>query len=132
MDPYDPHGEGFLGGTLLGREFWRGHRGCGAAGARAFQVFCRKSQLGTAYAAQDVKASSAGLVGGYVASLPLPLPSSGTSSARPDDILLQSTNIQPANATAAKPGPAGALKTEVYAAMRNAVRRVHAAAENHP
>lgn len=44
VNPCDPADEGFLGGTVLGREFWRGHRGCGVAGARAFQVQSMKAR----------------------------------------------------------------------------------------
>lgn len=43
MNPSDPTDEGFLGGTPLGREFWRGHRGCGASGSKAFGLFCQKA-----------------------------------------------------------------------------------------
>jgi hypothetical protein len=35
-------GSGFLGGTVAGREFWRGSRGGGEAGAKAFKAFCHK------------------------------------------------------------------------------------------
>lgn len=42
VDPTDPTDEGFLGGTLHGREFWRGFRHGGEAGARAFQQYCAK------------------------------------------------------------------------------------------
>lgn len=43
VNPYDPADEGFLGGTVLGREFWRGYRNCGVAGARAFKAHCAKA-----------------------------------------------------------------------------------------
>ncbi|KAJ6513230.1 hypothetical protein C8R45DRAFT_962897 [Mycena sanguinolenta] len=43
VDPADPTGSGFLGGSLLGREFWRGLRGGGDAGAKAFKLHCFKS-----------------------------------------------------------------------------------------
>ncbi|KZT00803.1 uncharacterized protein LAESUDRAFT_816334 [Laetiporus sulphureus 93-53] len=43
VNPTDLSDEGFLGGTLLGREFWRCHRGCGTAGAKAFQHECVKA-----------------------------------------------------------------------------------------
>ncbi|KAJ7035085.1 hypothetical protein C8F04DRAFT_1100041, partial [Mycena alexandri] len=38
VDPSDPAGSGFLGGSVSGREYWRGHRGGGDAGAKAFKV----------------------------------------------------------------------------------------------
>ncbi|KAJ7274373.1 hypothetical protein B0H12DRAFT_1088364 [Mycena haematopus] len=43
VDPSDATGSGFLGGSLLGREFWRGIRGGGDAGAKAFKLHCFKS-----------------------------------------------------------------------------------------
>lgn len=41
VDPANDSDDGFLGGTILGREFWRGLRGGGTAGARAFKDRCR-------------------------------------------------------------------------------------------
>lgn len=41
VDPANDSDDGFLGGTILGREFWRGLRGGGTAGARAFKDQCR-------------------------------------------------------------------------------------------
>ncbi|KAI0064768.1 hypothetical protein BV25DRAFT_1799962 [Artomyces pyxidatus] len=38
VDPADPSDDGFLGGTLLGREFWRSLRGGGAPGTKAFKT----------------------------------------------------------------------------------------------
>ncbi len=40
VDPFDPLDSGFLGGSLLGREFWRGLRGGGETGARSFRTHC--------------------------------------------------------------------------------------------
>ena len=40
VNPYDQEDQGFLGGTVVGREFWRGYRGCGAPGAEAFKAHC--------------------------------------------------------------------------------------------
>lgn len=37
IDPFDSSDGGFLGGSLLGREFWRGLRGGGETGARSFR-----------------------------------------------------------------------------------------------
>ncbi|EAU85478.2 hypothetical protein CC1G_06379 [Coprinopsis cinerea okayama7 len=42
IDPQDNLDPGFLGGSLRGREFWRGLRGGGEPGARAFKQFCLK------------------------------------------------------------------------------------------
>ncbi|PBK75777.1 hypothetical protein ARMSODRAFT_877659 [Armillaria solidipes] len=44
VDPPEPGVEGFLGGSLLGREFWRNLRGGGDSGARAFRLHCTKRQ----------------------------------------------------------------------------------------
>lgn len=86
VNPSDPSDEGFLGGTLLGREFWRCHRGCGTTGAKLFQEQCMK--------AREAKMSGEPT-----------LPDAPLVSAPPK-----------------KKGPAGSLKTEVYAAVRDAVR----------
>lgn len=40
VDPNNPSDLGFLGGSLAGREFWRGLRGGGEAGAKAFRKCC--------------------------------------------------------------------------------------------
>lgn len=40
INPNDPSDNGFLGGSVIGREFWRGLRGGGEAGARAFKAQC--------------------------------------------------------------------------------------------
>ncbi|KAI0331925.1 hypothetical protein GY45DRAFT_1321749 [Cubamyces sp. BRFM 1775] len=51
VDVGDPDDGGFLGGTLLGREFWRGHRGCGLSGAKAFKARCKPTSAWHAPAA---------------------------------------------------------------------------------
>ena len=38
VDPFNPSDGGFLGGSLVGREFWRGFRGGGETGARSFKI----------------------------------------------------------------------------------------------
>ncbi|KAG6842348.1 hypothetical protein C0991_010638 [Blastosporella zonata] len=40
VDPVSPSDKGFLGGTVVGREFWRGLRGGGDAGAKGFKAHC--------------------------------------------------------------------------------------------
>jgi len=42
VDPQDPQDAGFLGGSLVGREFYRGLRGGGTAGASSFKTFAQK------------------------------------------------------------------------------------------
>lgn len=44
VDPGDPTDGGFLGGSVVGREFWRGLRGGGEAGAKGFKLHCQKVQ----------------------------------------------------------------------------------------
>src|ERR1700730_12351442 len=78
-------GAGFLGGTIVGREFWRGMRGGGEAGATAFRAYCAKAPSKTA---QSVVSDG-------------PTPGTAQGSSAPN---------------------AGALKTELYAAIRTALR----------
>ncbi|KAG5634924.1 hypothetical protein H0H81_000314 [Sphagnurus paluster] len=40
VDASNPSDMGFLGGTIAGREFWRGLRSGGDAGAKAFKNHC--------------------------------------------------------------------------------------------
>jgi hypothetical protein len=40
VDPSDPGDQGFLGGTVVGREFWRGLRRGGDMGFKSFKVHC--------------------------------------------------------------------------------------------
>lgn len=42
VDPADPAMDGFLGGSLLGRDFWRNLRGGGDSGARGLKSYCQK------------------------------------------------------------------------------------------
>lgn len=114
VNPHDPADDGFLGGTLLGREFWRGHRGCGAPGARAFQLFCQKA--------------------GQALTTPVlpPPPNTNTPhsplapSVPPSPYPQASTSAQPISAgnASAKKGPAGTVRAEVYVTVRNAIRSV--------
>lgn len=39
VDPSETSDSGFLGGSVVGREFWRGLRSGGEGGARAFKAF---------------------------------------------------------------------------------------------
>ncbi|KAI5119441.1 hypothetical protein M0805_008380 [Coniferiporia weirii] len=43
VDPADSEDDGFLGGSVTGREYWRGLRNGGSTGARNFKEYCRKS-----------------------------------------------------------------------------------------
>lgn len=42
VDPHNPQDLGFLGGTLIGREYYRGLRGGGTAGASSFKAYALK------------------------------------------------------------------------------------------
>jgi hypothetical protein len=42
VDPHDPQDAGFLGGSIVGREYYRGLRGGGVAGASSFKTFVQK------------------------------------------------------------------------------------------
>ena len=39
VDPSETSDNGFLGGSVVGREFWRGLRGGGEGGARSFKAY---------------------------------------------------------------------------------------------
>lgn len=43
IDPNDESDQGFLGGSIVGREFWRGLRGGGENGAKMFKLYCQKN-----------------------------------------------------------------------------------------
>ncbi|KAJ7707703.1 hypothetical protein B0H17DRAFT_1033677, partial [Mycena rosella] len=58
VDPSDTAGSGFLGGSVLGREYYRGQRGGGDAGAKAFKVHCLKNVAPTAVSANAEASSS--------------------------------------------------------------------------
>ncbi len=93
VDPTDQADEGFLGGTLCGREFWRGHRGCGAPGAQIFKAQCIR-------AAQSRRHNLAAPTMIDPTLLPAPM----------------------SQAPAGTKGTARELKAELYAAMRDALR----------
>ncbi|KAI0833482.1 hypothetical protein BC628DRAFT_1507326 [Trametes gibbosa] len=93
VDPYVQEDDGFLGGTIAGREFWRGHRGCGSAGAQMFKAQCARS----AQASQRIY----------------------SQPVVTDPILVSTATSLPASGAK---GSARELKTELYAAMRDALR----------
>ncbi|KAJ7756459.1 hypothetical protein DFH07DRAFT_820649 [Mycena maculata] len=68
VDPSDASGSGFLGGSVLGREYWRGHRGGGDAGAKAFKIHCLKSVAQTPISPSTDASSSSST------STPVPIP----------------------------------------------------------
>ncbi|KAJ7104137.1 hypothetical protein B0H15DRAFT_808711 [Mycena belliarum] len=47
VDPSDVAASGFLGGSVLGREYYRGQRGGGDAGVKAFKLHCLKNVAAT-------------------------------------------------------------------------------------
>lgn len=101
IDPSDQDDVGFLGGTVQGREFWRGHRGCGAAGAEAFKArYMRTQQKLPSYRLSPI-------------SHPPTLTHSGLQPPPP-----------PITEAPYMKGGARELKTELYAAFRDALRSV--------
>lgn len=59
IDPYQDNAvdSGFLGGSLHGREFWRGLRGGGEPGAKAFKLHCMKHVDPSLNSDEDVDSS---------------------------------------------------------------------------
>lgn len=96
IDPNDPTDQGFLGGTILGREFWRGLRGGGDTGAKNFRTFCLKHTGQNTLQAVPGRTSVSGQ---NVANVPLP--------------------------SHTKRGPASELKAQVYSAVRDTLRYVY-------
>ncbi|KAF8896335.1 hypothetical protein BD779DRAFT_1495273 [Infundibulicybe gibba] len=58
VDPSNMTDQGFLGGSLSGREFWRGLRGGGESGAKSFKLQCVKDQLGNTAPSSDQVAAN--------------------------------------------------------------------------
>ena len=111
VNPNDEADKGFLGGTTLGREFWRGHRGCGLAGAQAFKLFCQKatnpgfSNLIVTQVLQQPQSNAAPSVGVF------PYPAT-TSTAM----------VANSHPNVPKKNQASVIKAEVYGSIRNAIR----------
>ncbi|KAF8917453.1 hypothetical protein CPB85DRAFT_1215200 [Mucidula mucida] len=57
VDPTDPGMDGFLGGSWLGRDFWRNLRAGGDSGAKAFKVQCVKHLQATGEPSAAVESS---------------------------------------------------------------------------
>ncbi|KAI3604801.1 hypothetical protein WG66_008672 [Moniliophthora roreri] len=94
--PHDPTSEGFLGGTVEGREFWRGLRGGGEHGATTFKQHCTK-QMQVAAVKSPSTIGTAGVA-----------PSNSTSSAK----------------ASPKQSSAKSVKLELYESVRKALRSV--------
>lgn len=71
VDPHDPADAGFLGGSVSGREFWRGLRGGGESGAKSFKLYCQSHTTFNSGDTQDQYPP------------PPPLPQASTSKAPP-------------------------------------------------
>lgn len=104
VNPNDLRDEGFLGGTITGREFWRGHRGCGAAGVEAFKARCVRSQVNAPRHVMTTAGSS---------HLP-PTP-----------------QLHPYSDVPRKKSQAREVKAELYGAMRDALRFVSICGASH-
>ncbi|KIM84820.1 hypothetical protein PILCRDRAFT_5867 [Piloderma croceum F 1598] len=95
VDPADAENNGFLGGTVLGREFWRGIRGGGHAGAKNFRLHClKKAEMVNTITALQNSNSTDG----------------------------ETLTLGAAATALSKRGPASSLKAEVYANVRDALR----------
>jgi hypothetical protein len=66
VNPGDPEHQGFLGGTVLGREFWRGLRSGGDVGAKNFKNYCLKGTEASTVAT-DEPTMAAGTIGPVLA-----------------------------------------------------------------
>ncbi|KAG5643012.1 hypothetical protein DXG03_001750 [Asterophora parasitica] len=65
VDPNDPSDMGFLGGSIVGREFWRGMRFGGEAGAKTFKAQCLReleSQSAPPFGREEAPSSRASSV----------------------------------------------------------------------
>jgi len=95
IDPHDTSDGGFLGGSLLGREFWRGFRGGGESGARSFKTHCTTvlPKLETHVPTSEANTSTIG----------------------------QGQAFRP---SVLNPGSAKSLKNDLYEVVRNALRYV--------
>ncbi|PFH52998.1 hypothetical protein AMATHDRAFT_138738 [Amanita thiersii Skay4041] len=100
VDPPNPADNGFLGGSLLGREFWRSMRGGGKAGAKSFRVYCLKEMPPPAPLNQPLS----------IADATVPAIDSASSSSAP--------------VPARRGVTAKSLKTELYDKFRKTLRRV--------
>ncbi|PPQ66228.1 hypothetical protein CVT24_000340 [Panaeolus cyanescens] len=100
VNPSDPTDMGFLGGSLLGREFWRGLRSGGEQGARAFKTTCI-NRLPKNPSSHPFNQSTSQVT----SSTPSPAPT-------------------PSVSLASKSGPSKSLKTELYESVRTALRAV--------
>jgi hypothetical protein len=59
VDPNDPDDVGFLGGSVTGREFWRGLRGGGSTGAKGFKAQCVRNATADNATTSDPKRAPA-------------------------------------------------------------------------
>ncbi|KAF8656208.1 hypothetical protein AX16_002644 [Volvariella volvacea WC 439] len=109
VDPLNPSDEGFLGGSEAGREFWRGFRGGGSAGVKALKTQCLR----------NVKATPPNSLKNAT---PVPVPSSVSSISPPSAV---PSAVVPSLQPPAKPATAKATKTELYDAIRKALRYVN-------
>ncbi|GLB40382.1 hypothetical protein LshimejAT787_0802530 [Lyophyllum shimeji] len=70
VDPNNPADMGFLGGSVVGREFWRGMRGGGELGAKSFKVHCLRdleAQVTPPYSREEGTSSRASSVAAKIA-----------------------------------------------------------------
>lgn len=99
---YDSYDASYIGGTDLGKEFWMGLKGGGLNGARAFRVKCQMRR--------EAEAQSL--------NLDISSPASLTPS-HPNHIRASDSEAVPSMKM-----KSGDVKTELYAAVRHALRFV--------
>jgi hypothetical protein len=100
VDPLDAQDDGFLGGTIAGREFWRGLRAGGVNGAQAFKAATVRYESRTTH-----------------------IPVAGVTEDLQQEIpILHSMPSATMAGSGKRKGPASSLKSEVYSIIRNALR----------
>ncbi|KAJ3906714.1 hypothetical protein F5879DRAFT_945006 [Lentinula edodes] len=100
VDPEDITSQSFLGGTIIGREFWRGMRAGGESGAKAFKEQCIKNK-----GSKNVPHS--------VAHNQHPLSGNSSKFISPSSVINVSSKHSAKN-----------VKVELYEGVRNALRTV--------
>lgn len=119
VNPNDKSDEGFLGGTILGREFWRGHRGCGAAGALAFKLYCQKATNVNNLSGSSHNINEDDSMGQMMQRSQATITQPIGVAAYPANV---PTTMAAGSSNTPKKNQASAIKAEVYASVRSAIR----------
>jgi hypothetical protein len=101
--PYNSYEASYIGGTDLGKEFWMGLKGGGVNGARAFRVKCQMRREAEARSLDlDIPSPTIALTRSH---------SNHSRTSEPEEVPLMKMK-------------SGDVKTELYAAVRHALRYV--------